>query len=97
MLKCPNCGQEMESGYLNAYSPAGRAIAAIVSLKWKDYTKEHEERIGSKGGIGWASLDVEAYRCQNCQFIVFSYAKKDKSEFQEDGVTHYDEVEKYLR
>jgi hypothetical protein len=67
-------------------------------VKWKDYTKRDEERISGKSGIGWASLDIEAYRCQNCQFIVSSYEKKEKDEFQEEGkVTDYEDVEKYLR
>jgi rubredoxin len=98
LLKCPECGQEMESGYINLWSPAGRAIVAYVFMSWKDYTKEHKEAIKGKAGLAWANMDIEAYRCQSCQYIVFSYEKKEKHEFEEEGkVADYEDVEKYLR
>lgn len=87
----------MEFGYLNLSSSVTNTIVSCVFLNWRDYTKEHAERIARKAGLSAADLDIEAYRCQNCQFIVFSYAKQDKREFREEGVKHYDEVEKYLR
>jgi len=96
-MKCDKCGQEMEFGYLNAFSSASTGFASSVSLHWLDYTKEYRERIAHKVSLSPANIDMEAYRCQKCQLIVFSYAKQQKREFQEEGVKHYDEVEKYLR
>jgi rubredoxin len=99
LLKCPKCGQEMESGYLNVQAlPGPRAISAGVSVYWIDYMKSHEKKISGKFSLLLANIDIEAYRCQNCQYIVFSYEKKEKREFQEEGkVGNYEDVEKYLR
>jgi hypothetical protein len=89
----------MEFGYLNIHAPPGPgAIAASVTLDWKDYMKRQEEKIGKKGSLLWVDMDMEAYRCQSCKCIVFSYGKKEKHEFQEEGkVAHYGDVEKHLR
>lgn len=99
-MKCPRCGQEMESGYLNAYSFGARAIVPFVMLRWKDSRKEITERLGSKAGFMWANMDVDAFRCPNCQIITFSYTSAERGEFQEKAKPEdysYGDVEKYLR
>ena len=89
----------MEFGYLNIYAPAmPNSLGAIVSLNWKDYTKNQKNRLLGKAGFGRANEDIEAYICQGCQYVLFSYKKKEKREFQEEGkVGNYEDVEKYLR
>ena len=92
-MKCDKCGQEMEFGYLNTLCvPIGGAVIG-VSFHWLDCTKQYSE------GLSHAyspNVIIEAYRCQKCQLIVFSYAKQEKREFREEGVKHYDEVENTL-
>ena len=46
LLKCPKCGQEMESGYLNILAPSGRLfLPPVVVMNWKDDSKEHSDRL----------------------------------------------------
>lgn len=90
----------MESGYFNVYTTATRGIFPLIFLRWKDHEKEITERLGSTAGFLWANMDVQAYRCQNCQIVAFPYVHKEKSEFQEEAKPEnysYGDVEKYLR
>ena len=47
-----------------------------------------------KRGFLGVNMGQRARRRQNCQLVVLSYAGEGH---QEDGITHYDEVEKHLR
>jgi hypothetical protein len=59
-----------------------------------DDSKEHIDRLMIKRSFLGVNMELRARRCQNCQLVVFSYAGEGR---QEDGITHYDEVEKHLR
>jgi hypothetical protein len=58
-----------------------------------DDSKEHIDRLMIKRGLLGVNMELKAHRCQNCQLVIFSYAGEGH---QEDGITHYDEVEKHL-
>jgi len=90
----------MESGYINVHAVAVRGPVPFVFLAWKNSTKEITERLGSKAGFLWVDMEVEAFRCPNCQIITFTYVTKEKGEFQEKTKPEnydYSDVEKYLR
>jgi len=72
VLKCPKCGVEMESGYLDIRSP---------DLIRVFFTKEKPSRWRVKGDNSleakWLGHKVTtAHRCRKRQIVVFDYKKK---------------------
>ena len=69
--KCPECGREMEKGY-------------IISdgIRWSN--EKHELwGLGQEFIVHWRLLtipNVEAYRCTKCKLILFHYEKVTPSE-----------------
>ena len=102
-MKCPNCGKEMESGYLRADAVGSSTLVASVLLSWRDKGQWRGEFLKGKIGVFGAKMDIEANRCALCQLILFPYVKrvkKEKKEFQEKVKAEnydYGDVEKYLR
>jgi ssDNA-binding Zn-finger/Zn-ribbon topoisomerase 1 len=69
--KCPECGAEMEKGYI-----------ITQAIRWSK-EKHTQWALGTELIVSWqlsAIPNVEAYRCTNCKLVLFHY---QKSRFEE--------------
>jgi len=64
--KCPKCDRELENGVMQA---------SLVAFWNKDGI---EERLTSVLGSTGRSLVSQAFRCKNCDLIVFYYGRNTK-------------------
>jgi len=110
-MKCPRCGQEMESGYLIIQATHGDFGILAMLIKWNTRKIEHGIAGLDGGEVLFASSgffkfgNIEAYRCSSCQVVTFEYILKGQGgvgdkEFQEEYKSKdysLDDVEKYLR
>jgi len=65
-MKCPNCSRELEKG----------TIQASYIVFWNKAGAE--EDITSQWRLGKNAIESEAWRCNNCQLIIFNYGKNAK-------------------
>lgn len=80
-MKCPNCGKDMEGGYLTVPLHAN-----IHSIKWSQ-TPRHHILDGDilydpkKDSTWWQPLLTgavfSAYRCRDCEFVLFNYSHSE--------------------
>jgi hypothetical protein len=66
MMKCPRCGGPLEKGVIQA---------SYIVLWNKDNV---EEDLTSQWRVGKNALESEAWRCSNCELVVFYYGKNAK-------------------
>jgi hypothetical protein len=66
IVKCPKCSGELEKGVIQA--------SYIVFWNKADV----EEDLTSQWRAGKNAIESEAWRCNNCQLIVFYYGKNAK-------------------
>ena len=64
--KCPKCGGELEEG----------AMQASYVVFWNE--DNLEENLTSQWSVGRRTLESQAFRCKNCELIVFYYGKNAK-------------------
>jgi len=80
-MKCPNCGRDMDSGYLTIPLHFG-----IHSMKWSDKPRHsvlsddviYDPKSHDTLRTGWSAIPAE--RCTACRTVVFSYLPSDDSE-----------------
>jgi hypothetical protein len=71
-MKCPECGGEMEDGY----------IPLLRGIHWR----EKGEPIGlapawgglPETGVVWSRKKLQAFRCRNCELVCFQYGSQAK-------------------
>jgi hypothetical protein len=73
MKKCPECGAEMEKGFV---------VSRLVA--WSDKKISNWSLRGVFGGeqvinqgYPYPIANVEGYRCENCKLIVFKYGENE--------------------
>jgi hypothetical protein len=73
-MKCPECGKEMEAGYIHAGAPG-------LFWNYEEYSFSRGEPINT----GLSSVDrvlagtfLAAYRCQDCKLLIARYKVKKK-------------------
>jgi len=81
-MKCPNCGKEMDDGYLTI------PMHALYSIKWSQ-TPGHRyvggdivydpKREGSLWHYGMKGTSISAQRCRECRCVLFYYPPHDQS------------------
>lgn len=64
--KCPKCGGELERGVMQA---------SHIAFWNKDDIEEH---LTSVLGFRGTSLESQAFRCKNCELVIFYYGKNSK-------------------
>ena len=67
MNKCPNCGKNMEQGYVGSES-------LISGMKW--FMKKKALGLGGELILkpdATGMVYVDAFRCKKCKTVVFSY------------------------
>jgi len=70
-MKCPKCGAAMEEGYVFSTGHV------ICWTKYKSgYLKKYDTLL--RGFL--KAPKTEAYRCQNCKIVLFSYEEDKKKE-----------------
>jgi hypothetical protein len=81
-MKCPNCGKDMDTGYLTIPLHFG-----LHSVKWSDEPRHsilgddiiYDPKQNASMGAGSA---IPAERCSGCKIVVFNYSgSDDKSSF----------------
>ncbi len=77
-MKCPNCGGEMETGFLTIPLHFG-----LHSMKWNSEPRHsvlgddivYDPKQHDLGRLDWSAIPAE--RCTACRTVVFSYAQAD--------------------
>jgi hypothetical protein len=80
-IECPRCGKEMETGYL-LYNPA-----PAFSMIWRRGSFEGQEKFKMKEMrllSSFAPVNIEGYRCPECELLILEYGKAKKKAGMED-------------
>jgi hypothetical protein len=68
-LKCPNCGGEMEKGYIQNGSTG--FFWSEDKHSWRLYT-DVEDLVGGRRA-DWRLANAKACRCKKCRKVIFEY------------------------